>query len=400
MKLTDKSCQKLIRDAQLRGVDIKKSDGGGLYLHAKPTGSAYWRYKYRYQGLQKTLALGIYPETSLAEAREKHRAAHKQVYNKVDPSKVRQDDYQKAKIEAANTYEVVAREWHKYNLETWSENHANTVLRRLELYMFPAIGKQPIREITAPVLLSALRGIEKQKAYEVARRCLQMSSLIFRYAIVTGRADRDVALDLKGALKPMKRTNYAAMEARDLPEFIQKLDRNEARLFPQTRLAVELLMLTFVRTSELIKSKWSEIDFDEAMWVIPAERMKMRKEHMVPLSRRSLEILYELKEMNPNREYIFPSKNNPRSHMSNNTILMALDRMGYRGTHTGHGFRALAMSTIKEKLGYRHEVVDRQLAHAPGNQVDRAYDRAKFLDDRIIMMQEWDDYLQGLKKQA
>ena len=159
------------------------------------------------------------------------------------------------------------------------------------------------------------------------------------------------------------------MEARDLPEFIQKLDRNEARLFPQTRLAVELLMLTFVRTSELIKAKWSEIDFDEAMWIIPAERMKMRKEHMVPLCKRSLEILYELKEMNPNREYIFPSKNNPRSHMSNNTILMALDRMGYRGTHTGHGFRALAMSTIKEKLGYRHEVVDRQLAHAPGNQV-------------------------------
>lgn len=187
------------------------------------------------------------------------------------------------------------------------------------------------------------------------------------------------------------------MDVKDLPEFVQKLERNEARLFPQTRLALELMMLTFVRTGELIKAKWSEFDFDAKVWIIPAARMKMRKEHIVPLSSRSIEILQELKAMHVNREYVFPSMKNPRSHMRNNAMLMALDRMGYRGIHTGHGFRALAMSTIKEKLGYSHEVVDRQLAHAPKSQVDKAYDRAKYLDQRTKMMQDWADYLASIK---
>ncbi len=397
MRLSDKACQKIVREAQAQGKVIKQADGRGLYLCAQPSGSAYWRYKYRIMGTEKLISLGIYPETTLVEAREKHRIAHKQVYNKIDPSRVRRDEARQAQIEAANTYEVIAREWHQHNTEKWSRNHADTVMRRLELYMFPSIGKLPIRDITAPVLLAALRGVEKRGAYEVARRSLQMSSQIFRYAIVTGRGERDIAVDLRGALKPFQRTNYAAMEIKDLPDFIRRLDRNEARLFPQTRLAVGLMMLTFVRTSELIKAKWAEFDLDEAVWTIPAARMKMRKDHIVPLSTQSVAILRELKEMNPNRDYIFPSQKNPRSHMSNNTILMALGRMGYRGIHTGHGFRALAMSTIKEKLGYRHEVVDRQLAHAPGNQVDKAYDRAKFLDERKVMMQDWGDYLDELK---
>lgn len=397
MRLNDRACLKILKDATAQGRIIKQADGGGLFLCAQPNGSAYWRYKYRFMGKEKLLSLGIYPETTLAEAREKHRIAHKQVYNKIDPSSARKDEARNALMEAANTYEVIAREWHRHNKEKWSSNHARTVMHRLEMYMFPAVGKLPIRHITAPVLLSALRGIEKRGAFEVARRSLQMSSQIFRYAIVTGRAERDIAIDLRGALKPFQRTNYAAMETKDLPDFIRRLDRNEARLFPQTRLAVELMMLTFVRTSELIKAKWSEFDFEEAEWIIPAARMKMRKDHIVPLSTQSVAILRQLRETNPNREYVFPSSKNPRSHMSNNTILMALGRMGYRGIHTGHGFRALAMSTIKEKLGYRHEVVDRQLAHAPGNQVDKAYDRAKFLDDRKVMMQDWADYLEGLK---
>jgi integrase len=187
----------------------------------------------------------------------------------------------------------------------------------------------PIREITPPILLSALNKIEQRKAFEVARRSLQVSSQILRYAVVTGRAERNITPDLRGALKPIKRGNFAAMEAKDLPEFIQKLERNEARVFPQTRLAVELMMLTFVRTSELIKAKWTEFDLEARMWVIPAERMKMRKDHMVPLSTQAMEILKQLKEMNPNREYVFPSLHEPRKHMSNNTILMVLDRMGY-----------------------------------------------------------------------
>jgi integrase len=245
--------------------------------------------------------------------------------------------------------------------------------------------------------LPVLRAIEKRGAHEMARRALQYCGQIFRYAIVTGRGERDIAADLKGALKPFKRGHYAAMEIQELPDFLRTLHRNEARLFPQTMIAIQLLMLTFVRTSELIKATWDEFDFEEKMWVIPEHRMKMKRPHMVPLSDQTIELLRQLKELNPpNRIHIFPSRNNPRNHMSNNTILFALGRMGYRGTHTGHGFRALAMSTIKEKLKYRHEVVDRQLAHAPKSQIDRAYDRAKYMDERIIMMQEWADYLDSI----
>ena len=397
MPLTKAACDAALKEAKSKGKAIKKTDAKGLYLHAQPTGSGYWRYKYRVDGTEKLLSLGVYPEVSLAEARDAHAKAHKQVSRKTDPMKLREQEARSARQDAANTFEVIAREWHEHSIEKWSENHARTVMRRLEQGIFLTLGSIPVKEVTAPVLLDALREIEKRGAFEVARRTLQISGQILRFAIITGRLERDVSVDLKrGALKPMKRTNYAAMEAKDLPEFIRKLERNEARLLNQTRLAVELMMLTFVRTSELIKAKWTEFDMKEAMWLIPAERMKMRKEHLVPLSSRALEILKELKTTNGHREYILPSVTNPRNHMSNNTILMALDRMGYRGVHTGHGFRALAMSTIKEKLGYRHEVIDRQLAHAPGNQVDKAYDRAKFLDDRKVMMQDWADYLNGL----
>jgi len=398
MPLSKVACDVALKEASRLGKAIKKPDGKGLYLHAQPNGSGYWRYKYRVDGKEKLLSFGIYPEISLAEAREAHAKAHKQVSQKADPMKLREQAIRNARLDAANTFEVIAREWHAHNIDKWSENHATTVIRRLEQDIFLTLGKTPIKEIIAPILLDALRQIENRGAYEVARRTLQFASQIFRYAIVTGRLERDISVDLRnGALKPMKRTNYAAMEAKDLPEFIRKLERNEARLLNQTRMAVELIMLTFVRTSELIKAKWTEFDLKEAVWIIPAERMKMRKEHLVPLSSRTLEILKELKKMNGHREYILPSVTNPRLHMSNNTILMALDRMGYRGIHTGHGFRALAMSTIKEKLGYRHEVIDRQLAHAPGNQVDKAYDRSKFLDDRKIMMQDWANYLDKIR---
>lgn len=395
--LTNLDCKKLIKDAQEQGRPLKQSDAHGLFLYAQPNGSAYWRYKYRFMNKEKTLSLGVYPEISLAEAREMHRAAHKQVSLKIDPAYHRQETARTARLEAGNTFELVAREWHAHNKDRWSENHANTVLRRFELYLFPKIGKQPIRQITAPMLLDVLRGIEKRQAFEIARRSLQMIGQVFRYAITSGRLDQDVSIHLKGALKPFKRGNYAAMDVKDLPEFIHKLERNEARMFPQTRLALELMMLTFVRTGELIKAKWSEFDFDEKVWIIPAERMKMRREHIVPLSSRSIEILQELKALHRNREYVFPSMKNPRSHMSHNAMLVALDRMGYRGVHTGHGFRALAMSTIMEKLGYRFEVPDRQLAHKAKGPLGESYNRAQFLDERIKMMQDWADYLAVLK---
>ena len=394
MPLTDAIC----RNAKPRAKPYKLSDGKGLYLEVMPHGSKLWRVKYRYAGKEKRLALGVYDEVSLKDAREKCDLARKRLADGIDPSFAKQEHKRAILLNAENTFEAVARDWHQHNLEKWSENHANTVMRRLEVDIFPKIGNLPIKDITAPILLSPIRAIEKRSAFEMARRALQYCTQAFSYAVVTGRADRNPAKDLSGALKPFKRGHYAAMETKDLPEFLSKLHHNEGRLFPQTRMAIELLMLTFVRTSELIKAKWSEFDFKDAQWVIPAERMKMRKPHIVPLSKQVISILQRLKELNENREYVLPGQRNPKEHMSNNAILVALDRMGYRGQHTGHGFRALAMSTIKEKLQYRHEVVDRQLAHAHKNQVDAAYDRAKFLDERKKMMQEWADYLDRVAK--
>ncbi len=394
MKLTNIAC----KNALPKDKPYKISDGGGVYLYVMPNGSKYWHFRYRYAGKEKRLALGVYPEISLQIARDKRLSARRLINEGIDPGLEKKRKKFQRQLDANNTFKLIAEEWIEHNLGTWSKNHAETVRRRLTVDVYPKIGTMPIKDINAPMLLPVLRAIENRGAHEVARRSLQYIGQIFRYATVTGRCERDISADLKGALKPFKRGHYAAMDMSELPEFLEVLNSNKARLFPQTLIAVKLLMLTFVRTSELIKATWDEIDFDNKMWVIPAERMKMRRPHMVPLSDQVIDLLKELKGLNPpNRVHLFPSRNNPRSYMSNNTILTALARMGYRGTHTGHGFRALAMSTIKEKLKYRHEVVDRQLAHAPQNQIDKAYDRAKYLDERVSMMQEWADYLDKIK---
>jgi integrase len=299
-------------------------------------------------------------------------------------------------LNAANTFEGLAREWHERNIERWTPLYAQDILHRLEMDIFPQIGKRPIAGISPVHVLDALRKIEKRGAHEMSHRAMQYCGQIFRYAVVTGRAERNPASDLKGALKPAKHTHYAALEPKDLPEFLKTLERNDARLYVQTRLAIRLLMLTFVRTGELIKAAWDEFDLEAAEWSIPAERMKMRKPHIVPLSKQAIAIVRELHKLNGNRDWILASAAKPRQHMSNNTILKALERLGYKGRMTGHGFRALAMTTIKEKLKIPHEVVDRQLAHAPRSKVDAAYDRTKFLDERRKMMQKWADYIDAV----
>ena len=387
--LTNTAC----KNAKTAEKPRKLSDGQGLYLDVRPSGNKIWRMKFRYNGKENRLTFGEYPLVSLQEAREKKDSARRLLAEGINPALEKKKKQLELQTSAENTFEKIACEWHEFNRDGWSENHARTVMRRLEQDIFPKIGAIPLKEVNAPILLDAIRAVEKREAFEMARRSLQYSGQIFRYAIVTGRGERDVAADLKGALKPFKRGHCASMDAKELPDFLAALERNEARLFPQMQIAIELLMLTFVRTSELIKATWNEFDLDDGIWIIPAHRMKMRSDHLVPLSKQSLELLERLKTMNPNREYIFPSQQNPRNHMSNNTILFALGRMGYRGKMTGHGFRALAMSTIKERLDYRHEVIDRQLAHAPRGQVQKAYDRAQFLDDRKVMMQEWADFI-------
>lgn len=394
MKLTAKACEA----AKPRNKAYKLFDGGGLYLEVKPPNSKLWRLKYRYLGKEKKLCIGEYPVITLADARKHRDEAKKLLANGHDPSAVKQEIKQERIHEAANTFEAVAREWHKHKELEWSEVNSKIVIERLERDVFPEIGKYPIKIITHKMLLDLANSVKQRGANELAKRILQMCRHIYRYAIVTGRANKNIAEDLKGMIKPKPQGHFAAIEAKDLPQFITDLREHKAKLNRQTYLAVNFMMLTFVRTSEMIKAQWEEFDFEEKTWLIPASRMKMGKEHLIPLSRQAIEILKELREIHNHPVYVFPSRNSRNNTMSNNTILMALDRMGYRGKMTGHGFRALALSTIMEKLGYRHEVPDLQLAHAKRGDVNRAYDRAKFLPERVKMMQQWADYLDNIAK--
>ncbi len=389
MKLTDQKC----KTAKPKDKPYKLSDGGGLYLEVTTKGGKLWRMKYRFMNKEKKLSIGEYPAITLADARERREEAKKLLANGLDPSAVKQEIKQERILENANTFEVIAREWHEHKRPEWSELNAKIVLDRLERDVFPEIGSYPIRAITHKMLLEMANSLKQRGANELAKRVIQMCRHIYRFAIVTGRANQNLAEDLKGMIKPKPQGHYAAIEAKDLPQFISDLRSHKAKLNRQTYLAVNFMMLTFVRTSEMIQARWDEFDLKAKTWLIPASRMKMGKEHLVPLSRQAVAILEELRELHNHPVYVFPSRNSRNRTMSNNTILMALDRMGYRGKMTGHGFRALAMSTIMEKLGYRHEVPDLQLAHAKRGDVARAYDRAKFLTERTKMMQQWADYL-------
>tara|TARA_R110001592_G_scaffold3525_1_gene19717 strand:- start:12868 stop:14103 length:1236 start_codon:yes stop_codon:yes gene_type:complete len=393
MKLNDTKCKNAKPFDPPSKSPRKISDGEGLSLWVMPDGRKYWRLAYRYAEKQKTMALGVYPEISLKDARDKKAEARKIIAEGKDPQLEKKRQKTMAKVSSENTFEAIAREWHENRKERWTPRYAEGVMTRLETYIFPEIGSYPIDEIEPPLLLQTIRKIESRPAIEIAKRQLQKCGEVFRYAIACGTAVRDPSSDIKGALKPQKKTHYAALDVKELPEFLRVLELNDARLYQNTRNAVKLLMLTFVRTSELIGASWDEIDFQAKEWVIPAERMKMRKAHVVPLSDQAIEILKSQKEIAGSWPLVFPSTVRPKQSISNNTILGAIKRMGYQGRMTGHGFRALAMSAIKQELGYRHEVVDRQLAHTPKNKIDKAYDRADFLKERAKMMQEWANYL-------
>lgn len=392
MPLTDTAC----KNARPREKSYKKADGGGLYLEVMPNGSRYWRLKYRFCGKEKRLACGVYPDTTLIAAREKRGVARTMLAGGIDPSSAKRDKRLLDETNVANTFEAVAREWHEQNRVKWTPIYAEDILHRLETDIFPSLGKRPVAATTALDVLNTLRRIENRGAGEMARRAGQYCGQILRYAVVTGRAERDPTADLKGALKPVRHGHFAALEPKDLPEFLNALERNDARLYILTRLAMRLMLLSFVRTSELINATWGEFDLDGAEWCIPAERMKMRRAHVVPLSKQAVVVLRELHTMNGDYEWVFASATKPRRHMSNNTTLKALERLGYAGRMTGHGFRALAMTTIMEKLNIRHEVIDLQLAHSKGDKVRAAYDRTKFIDERRKMMQDWADYLDNI----
>lgn len=395
-----------VRNAKPRDKVYTLADGGGLFIEINPSGSKIWRMKFRHaDGRLNHLTFGPYPEISLTTAREKRLATRRLMLEGIDPAKHRDDKKRAAAEKASNTFEKVAREWHGNKVPTWSERTATNTLRRLELDIFPEIGRRPIHEIKHQELIAALRKIEGRGAHEVAHRQKAVCSQIFSYGIQIGLLERNIAVDMKDVLKTVRAGHFAAISTDDLPDFLDTINRNEARMLKPTLIALRLLMLVFVRTSELIETPWSEIELEKGEWIIPWHRMKRGKlsvnpdttNHHVCLSRQALALLRDLHTITGRGKYLFPNQRDHDKPLSNNAVLKALERMGYKGKMTGHGFRALAMSTIKERLGYRHEVVDRQLAHAQRDKVASAYDRAQFLTERKVMMQDWADYLDDIQ---
>jgi integrase len=396
MALTDVKA----RNAKPGEKQVKLFDGDGLFLLVAPAGGKWWRFKYRFGGKEKLLALGTYPEVSLADARQRREDARKLLANGVDPGEVKKAQKAATVAVTENSFEVVAREWHSRQKTVWTEGHAERTMQRLERDVFRSIGQRPIGEITPPELLAVFRRIESRGAHETAHRARFVCGQIFRYAVATGRAERDPAADLRGALTPLKGKHHAAItDPKDVAPLLRAIDGYQGSFVVKS--ALLLAPLVFVRPGELRQAEWTEIDLDAAEWNIPAERMKMKQAHLVPLSNRAVEILRELKALTGNSCYVFPSGRSFHRPMSNNAINAALRRMGFdKDEMTGHGFRAMARTILDEVLQVRPDFIEHQLAHAVKDPNGRAYNRTAHLVERRKMMQKWADYLDGLKSGA
>jgi integrase len=388
MPLTDVQC----RNAKPVEKPIKISDSGGLFLLVQPTGGKLWRLAYRFAGKQKTLALGAYPVVSLKDARGQRDEAKELLARGIDPSEEKKAEKRRAKLAAENSFEVVAREWFDARRPGLVPSYASRIWSRLEGDIFPAIGQRPIAAIEPPELLETIRKIERRGAIILAKRTLQVCGQIFRFAIASGRATRDPSQDLRGALRsagPCKRRT--AMKAENLPAFMKALDSYEGER--QTALALKLIVHTFLRTNEVRFGRWEEIDWQAALWRIPAERMKMRGEHLVPLTLPVLAILQELKALAGNSPMILPAPTKD-GVISQNTLIYALYRMGYHSRATVHGFRGTA-STVLNEHGFNRDWIERQLAHADRS-VRARYNAAEWLADRRRMMEWWSNKLSDL----
>jgi integrase len=395
MSLTDTA----VRSAKPRAKPYKIYDSGGLFLLVTPTGNKWWRLKFRYGGKEKLLSLGVYPEVTLKDARARRDQEHKNLAFDVDPSMNRKA----AKLAKAdgqrNTFEVVAREWFEKRSSIWAGTHSEKVIRRLEVDLFPWVGNRPVGEIKAHELLDVIRRIEKRGAIDTAHRALQNCGQILRYAVATGRAERDCSTDLRGALSPIKEGHFAAItEPKAIGGLLRAMDAYNGNLV--TRCALRFAPLVFVRPGELRNAEWAEIDLKNAEWNIPADRMKMREPHLVPLSRQAVEILVELQPLTGKGRYVFPSAISSQRPMSENAVLGALRRMGIgKDEMSGHGFRAMARTILDEVLHVRPDYIEHQLAHAVRDPNGRAYNRTAHLPERHKMMQQWADYLDGLREE-
>ena len=395
MPLTDTAI-KNAKYTRTDGKPMRMSDEKGLYLELSPAGSKLWRFKYRFDGKEKRLALGAYPEVSLKDAREKRDSARSLIAKAIDPGIERKIQKSARTKHASNSFETVAREWLAKNASVWAVSHTENILRRLERDIFPWLGDRPAGEITPPELLAVLRRIEARGANETAHRAKENCGQIFRYAIATGRAERDPAQDLRGALSPTKTKHMAAVtEPTAVGAMLRMFDDYRGTLV--TRCALRLAPLVFVRPGELRAAEWKDIDLASCEWRYLVSKTKTN--HLVPLSRQAVAILRELFPLTGHGRFVFPNPRTDLKPMSENAILAAMRYMGIaKEEMSGHGFRAMARTLLHERLKYPAEVIEHQLAHKVPDALGAAYNRTRFIDDRKRMMQEWADYLDRLKK--
>lgn len=390
MALTDAK----IRNAKAADKPFKLTDSHGLYLEVRPNGAKLWRYRYRIGGRENVFAVGDYRDMGLSEARDERKKARDLVKQGIHPARQRKADRARQAAENANTFKAVAQEWIEKRRTHWTPTYCKQIENTLKSDVYPAIGAHPIRSVTAAQILEILEKMEKRGAETAAIMMRQWISAIYRYAVSTLRADADPAAALKGAVKRPKVRHHPPLAQDEIPKFLEAVEKYGG--FAATKHALRLLLLTFTRTIELRAAKWEEIDLENAEWRIPAERMKMREPHFVPLATQAVEELIELKQINGSSPWLFPNHRRPRECMTGTTINRALERMGYGGKFSAHGFRSTA-STVLNELGYRPDVIERQLAHTERNKVRASYNRAEYLDERRQMMQAWADYLYALR---
>ena len=394
MALTDTA----VKNAKSDGKTVKMFDERGLYLELSPSGGKWWRLKYRFDNKEKRLSLGVYPDVRLKNARDRQDEARKLLANGIDPSENRKTQKAVHADRAANSFEVVAREWFAKYAKTWAASHSERVVRLFERDIFPWIGGRPVADVTAPEILTVVRRIEARGALETAHRALGNCGQVFRYAVATGRAMRNPSGDLRGALSPVKKSHFAAAtEPKQVADILRAMDGYEGTL--TVRCALRLAPLVFVRPGELRKAEWEDIDLDAAEWRYTVT--KTNTPHIVPLSRQAVEILREIHPLTGHGRFVFTGARSNTRSMSDNAILAAMRRMGIdKDEMSGHGFRAVARTILDEVLGVRPDYIEHQLAHAVRDPNGRAYNRTAHLVERKKMMQKWADYLDKLKAGA
>ena len=393
MKLTARQ----VETAKPKEKPYKLADGGSLYLLVNPNGKKYWRLKYRTPGGENVLALGVYPAVSLAEARSKREDAKRTLAAGNDPSLERKMEKLSRKQDAENSFEAITREWYQRRYDRWSVSYREEMMRTFEKDVFPYIGHRPIKDIKPMELLAVLSKIETRGATEKVRKVRQRCGEVWKYAVVTGRAEYNPAPDLASAVAPHEKEHYAFLTQDELPEFLRTLNTYAGSVI--VKIAMQLLILTGVRPGELRQAEWQEFDFERKVWNVPAERMKMRRPHLVPLSSQAIDLLNQLKPMTGAGELLFPGRNNPKKPMSDMALTVLVKRIGYAGLVTGHGFRH-TMSTILHEQGFNSAWIELQLAHVDKNSIRGTYNHAQYLEGRRAMMQWYGDFTSNLGKEG